>query len=378
MPFGIFVGVDNHGRTILFGCTLIRNETVSTFQWLMKTFVILMKKPPKTIITDQDPWRTQAIAFEMSSTKHAFCIWHITPKFSGWFTSILRNRYSSWCADFYKLYKLDNIDDFEEEWFIIVSKYNLEANKHIKGLYEVKQYWVDLAIEDIGQQLLHHTMLDTYRGSLLRSLSPLEEKVHNIFTKFAFTKFQKEFERATQYKICEEKRVEFIVNYYNEKQSQKHKVLWDGDVVGCSCKHFEFWGILCSHILAIFLHKDCFQIPIRYLPLRWCQDEFQRPVEVNMLSERGHKGKGPSIENAVEFIKNPPCSITKGRPKTKRSKGGIKLSTKARSCTLCKRTGHNFTTCPDKEGYVQSSNTKKRKNESQAQQNLNPVFYLKS
>jgi hypothetical protein len=36
MPFGIFVGVDNHGRTILFGCALIRNETVSTFQWLMK------------------------------------------------------------------------------------------------------------------------------------------------------------------------------------------------------------------------------------------------------------------------------------------------------------------------------------------------------
>lgn len=98
-----------------------------------------MKKPPKTIITDQDPWMTQTIAFEMSSTKHAFCIWHITAKFSGWFTSILRNRYSSWCADFYKL---DNIDDFEEEWFIIVSKYNLEANKDIKGLYEVKQYWV--------------------------------------------------------------------------------------------------------------------------------------------------------------------------------------------------------------------------------------------
>jgi len=39
-----------------------------------------MKKPPKTIITDQDPWMTQAIAFEMPSTKHTFCIWHITAK----------------------------------------------------------------------------------------------------------------------------------------------------------------------------------------------------------------------------------------------------------------------------------------------------------
>jgi hypothetical protein len=225
-------------------------------------------------------------------------------------------------------------------------------------------------------------MLDTYRGSSLRSLSPIEEQVQSIFTNFAFKKFQEEFERAIQYKICEEKHVEFTVKYYKEQHSQKHKVFWDGDVVGCSCKHFEFWGILCRHVLTIFLHKDCFQIPTRYLPLRWCRDEFQRPVEVNvMLSEVGHKGKGPyieNVENAVEFISNPPRSITKGRPKTKRSKGGIELSRKARSCSFCNRSGHNVTTCPDKEGYVPSSTIKKRKNEAQAQQTLNPILYLKS
>ncbi|GKE31505.1 protein FAR1-related sequence 11 [Tanacetum coccineum] len=53
-------------------------------------FTLLMKKLPKTILTDQDPWMTQAIAKEMPFTKHAFCIWHITSKFSGWFNSILR------------------------------------------------------------------------------------------------------------------------------------------------------------------------------------------------------------------------------------------------------------------------------------------------
>lgn len=36
MPFGIFVGIDNHGRTILFGCALLHNETVDTCQWLIK------------------------------------------------------------------------------------------------------------------------------------------------------------------------------------------------------------------------------------------------------------------------------------------------------------------------------------------------------
>lgn len=41
MPFGIFVGIDNYGRTILFGCALLRNETVDTFQWLMKVIHML-------------------------------------------------------------------------------------------------------------------------------------------------------------------------------------------------------------------------------------------------------------------------------------------------------------------------------------------------
>ncbi|KHN08282.1 Protein FAR1-RELATED SEQUENCE 11 [Glycine soja] len=78
MPLGIFVGMNNHGKTILFGCALLRNETTSAFRWLMmKTFISLMKNPPKTILTDQDPWMAEAIPKDLSSTKHSFCIWQI-------------------------------------------------------------------------------------------------------------------------------------------------------------------------------------------------------------------------------------------------------------------------------------------------------------
>ena len=31
MPFGIIVGVNNYGKSILFGCALLRNETTSAF-----------------------------------------------------------------------------------------------------------------------------------------------------------------------------------------------------------------------------------------------------------------------------------------------------------------------------------------------------------
>ncbi|GAB4829367.1 hypothetical protein Ancab_019038 [Ancistrocladus abbreviatus] len=50
------------------------------------------------------------------------------------------------CFDW--LYMLDTIDDFEHEWSLVISKFNLQANKHINGLYEVKQYWVPTYLRD--------------------------------------------------------------------------------------------------------------------------------------------------------------------------------------------------------------------------------------
>ncbi|XP_021757666.1 protein FAR1-RELATED SEQUENCE 11-like isoform X2 [Chenopodium quinoa] len=148
MPCGIFVGVDNHGRTILFGCALLRNETTSTFSWLMKTFVRIMKSAPKTIITDQDPWMSKAIENEMPTTKHSYCIWHITSKFSCWFATLLRENYQKWCADFYNLYKMTITEEFERSWTLMIAKYNLQENKHVQGLYNVRYFWAPAYLRD--------------------------------------------------------------------------------------------------------------------------------------------------------------------------------------------------------------------------------------
>jgi len=52
-----------------------------------------LRKPPKTIIIDQEPWMSKAITSEMPTTKHNYCIWYITSKFSGWFMALLRSEY---------------------------------------------------------------------------------------------------------------------------------------------------------------------------------------------------------------------------------------------------------------------------------------------
>ena len=52
MPFGLFVGVNNHFQTVLLGGVLMTDEKIESFQWVFKEFAGLMGgKEPKTILT---------------------------------------------------------------------------------------------------------------------------------------------------------------------------------------------------------------------------------------------------------------------------------------------------------------------------------------
>lgn len=173
-------------------------------------------------------------------------------------------------------------------------------------------------------------------------MSPLEEQARNILTPFAFKRFQELFGRASQYLVIENFGNEFIMQHFKDGNSRKHKVSWDGTWAICSCKNFEFWGILCRHILSVLSHKDCFEIPIAYLPSCWHHDGLPGK-ERNVTPTNGDI----STEMAIIFYENlvhcppscdeivvhcPPSSKTKGRPKQKRMIGGKELGKKSRSC----------------------------------------------
>lgn len=200
---------------------------------------------------------------------------------------------------------------------------------------------------------------------------------------------------ATQYKVSEIRGEEFIVQHYKKPKAQKHNVSWVCDVITCSCKNFEFWGIICRHTLSIFLHKDCFMILITYFPLRWqCDESHELRKIIPMVGGVTSAGETAGrVTNGDEVLSNhndstrttlsvgnPPKSKTKGRPKQKRELGGKERAKKSKGCSFCKRAGHNITTCPDKENcdvnYVPSSSNKRRM-DSQDQDHLNPILSLK-
>lgn len=213
-------------------------------------------------------------------------------------------------------------------------------------------------------------MLEKCKRINLKLMSPLQEQAHGVLTRFAFQKFQEEFERSTQYSIHHENGNEFVLRYYKDANSRKHMVFWDGKIATCSCKYFEFWGILCRHILSIFLHKDCHEIPSNYLPSRWRlqtshDDDEVDPQQVNVV-----------FEEQVDVVHCPPPSKTKGRPKRRRLKGGKELSHNMNTCGLCKDVGHNIVTCPLKENTQFSGHTNKKKIFCK-DANLNPILLPK-
>ncbi|XP_020238849.1 protein FAR1-RELATED SEQUENCE 5 [Cajanus cajan] len=77
-PFAMFVGVNHHKLTIIFGAALLYDETTESFIWLFNTFAKAMsEKKPKTILTDQDAAMAKALALVWPETCHRLCIWHL-------------------------------------------------------------------------------------------------------------------------------------------------------------------------------------------------------------------------------------------------------------------------------------------------------------
>ncbi|KAG8387179.1 hypothetical protein BUALT_Bualt03G0226400 [Buddleja alternifolia] len=258
MILGMWLGIDNHGRPIFFGCTLLQDETSKSFSWALQVFVKLMRgRRPHIVVTDMDSGLRDALETEMPNTKQVICISQILSKMSSWFSFQLGMQYLDFKSEFDMLCHLENVEDFEHQWNNLVGI----AAKFGSENREVMLY------------LPAKTCL------------PLEEHARTVLTPFAFSALQHEIMLSMHYAMIEMSNGSYLVRHY-KKMERECLVIWipDDEQVHCSCKEFEHSGLLCRHSIRVLVVKNYFQIPEKYFLLRWRLENSLVPLHDQIIT----------------------------------------------------------------------------------------------
>lgn len=135
LPLVTFVGVNHHGKSILFGCALISHETLETFQWLFNTWLLCMGgKAPIGILTDKDVAMRKALSVVMPQSRHGWSLRHILLKsFSKKLLGAFE-RYQEFKEVLHNvIYDSLMPEVFEVDWSSAVKEFDLESNDWLAG-----------------------------------------------------------------------------------------------------------------------------------------------------------------------------------------------------------------------------------------------------
>ncbi|XP_065876597.1 protein FAR1-RELATED SEQUENCE 5-like [Euphorbia lathyris] len=341
--FAMFIGVNNHKQTLIFGAALLYDETAETFIWLFDTFVNTMSgKKPKSILTDQDPAMAKALATQWPESHHRLCIWHIYQNAAKHLKCVFEE-FKDFAKEFSSIiYDYEDVEDFLIAWQKMLEKYKLEDNTWLSRLFDVKEKWAlvygrgtfsaDITTtqrsESMNNSIKRYV---TYKYDLLRFFRHFQRLVDDrrykeliadfrashtiptlsfpvkilkdaakVYTPALFKWFEVELCKAHDctFKLFNDIGTMRIYEVTAHGKCFHHIVTFDlaDNTISCSCKKFEFAGILCSHALKVLSTNDVKTIPSQYISKRWRKDiKDQVPKEsypnINDDDDDDRKGK---------------------------------------------------------------------------------------
>ncbi|RVX19264.1 Protein FAR1-related sequence 5 [Vitis vinifera] len=245
-PLVVLVGVNHHHQTVVFGCALLIDESVGTYEWVLETFLdAMMNKKPISIVTDGDKAMRKAIKKVLPDTCHRLCSWHLQRNA---FTNVHIKDFSSIFARC--MFMCGNEEEFEK------AKAEFESNNS-------------------------SPVLST-------KLSILENHAATVYTKESFLKFREEMKNAELF---------FVVGLVSDHSMRAYtlskfrhpnlnwEVQFCPDIVTlkCSCMMFESIGIPCCHMVVVMKVEHLEEIPQSCIMKRWTKlaKVYTRSVLVN-------------------------------------------------------------------------------------------------
>lgn len=320
LPFAPFTGVNHHGQPVLFGCAFLINESEASFVWLFNTWLVAMSgRPPLSITTDHDPVIQSAVIQVFPETRHRFCKWHIFKKCQEKLSHVFLE-HPNFEAVFHKCVNLtDSIDEFESCWLSLIDRYGLRDHEWLQIIYSARSQWVPVYLRDTFFAEMSITQCsdsinsyfdgyvnastnlsqffklyeravesrnekevkadyDTMNTSpILKTPSPMEKQASELYTRKLFTRFQEELVGTLTFMASKAEDDGAITTYRVAKYGENHRAYHVKFNVlqmkaTCSCQMFEFSGILCRHVLAVFRVTNVLTLPYHYMMKRWTRN----------------------------------------------------------------------------------------------------------
>ncbi|TXG65238.1 hypothetical protein EZV62_006513 [Acer yangbiense] len=281
-------------------------------------------KEPETVFTDQAQAIATAISEVLPNSHHRLCLWHIFQNAAKRLSQVF-NEFKTFSKDFKKcVYYPETVEEFELEWQALLDHYGLGENTWLEGLYKLREKWAqvyarshfcagmttsqrsesinkflkkffkrklilrefvvqyDKAIADRREKkrLVETTTMQTKRN--LFCAWNVEYEASKFYTRKIFHYFQDELKKLVDWRLEFENddgktrryKVVKLVTRNLETREIKRSVIYipSTQLVSCSCRKFEFDGILCAHALKLFRELEFSSLPSKYYLKRWSND----------------------------------------------------------------------------------------------------------
>ncbi|XP_050241953.1 protein FAR1-RELATED SEQUENCE 5-like [Quercus robur] len=253
----------------------------------------------------------------MLETYHRLCLWHIYQNALKNLNHLFKSQ-KTFNADFRScIYDGEYEEEFISAWENMLEKYDLQENEWLQDLFKVREKWAMVYGRNTFSAGKKSTQLSESFNSLLKDYLksdldivqffkhfqravddvrynevcanydmsqkiptlkvnvPLLRHARDIYTGAVFTMFQDEFEKSLMVVVDTFHQSGPVSTYkvHNCEGSRQHTVTSSNGLITCSCKNFEFVGIMCSHILKVLDEmKIKLMIPEQFILKRWTKN----------------------------------------------------------------------------------------------------------
>ncbi|KAK4377690.1 hypothetical protein RND71_003986 [Anisodus tanguticus] len=317
LPLASFIGVNHHRQPVLLGCALIAEESEESFTWVFQAWLRAMSGlRPVSVVADQDRAIQHSIAQVFPGTHHRFSAWQVVAKEQENIDELLSMNPEFKYEYETCIFQSQMANEFEAAWNLLINKYDLRENTWLKEMYWMRKSWVPLYIRgtffagismDGSVKSYFGTILTCqaplseflirYKKALeqrreeerkedfnsfnlqavLHTKDPIEEQCRRLYTITMFKVFQKELLECYSY-VGIKINVEGAISRYLVQKcgngDERNTVAFNASNlnISCSCKMFEFEGVLCRHALKVFQIMNIRELPSRYILHRWTKD----------------------------------------------------------------------------------------------------------